>query len=165
MKKKISIKWVKIFLVTVCMNVEALPVNAGNEEVPLDNVISVDLNLIKKKADVIMIGKLVAEPLPYEVFTKDFYRIKSDGVIKGKLDKNSLLIVITQVDSSEGSSAKVELNKRYMLFLQKIDLSSEGLPEKFAAYCLVGNWKGIISLDKTATERRSIRRIEMIRER
>ncbi len=124
------------------------------------NMVSLDLNLIKEQADVIVTAHLVPVLPPYEVLGKDFFRIMSDDVIDGSLTTNSLLAVITNVDSSEGKAAEIETNVLYMLFLQEVDLSEEGLPDGLIAYSLVGNWKGIVSLDKNAMEQRAVRRLE-----
>ena len=49
---------------------------------------------------------------------------------------------------------------RYMLFLQKADLAAEGFPDTLVAHRLVGNWKGIFSLDPNAVETRAVYGIE-----
>lgn len=124
------------------------------------SMISLDLNIEKEKADVILTARLIPAPLPYEVLGKKFYQIVPDDIINGILAENSFLVVITNVLSSEGKPAEIETDVSYMLLLRKIDLSLEGLPDELTAYSLVGNWKGIISLDKNAVERRAVRKIE-----
>ena len=126
----------------------------------LHSMTFLDLNVAKENADVIVVSMLDHMPVPYEVLGKNFYRIRPDDVLKGSLATNSLLVIETNVDSSEGKPAMVEPAFRYMLFLQKINLGREGLPRKFVAYRLIGNWKGIVSLDKKAAERRAIRKIQ-----
>jgi hypothetical protein len=126
-----------------------------------NNMVYLDLNLVKKNTDVILVGRLVPVPPPYEVLGRDFYQIIAKTVINGGLMPNSLLVMTTNIDSSEGRPVKIELDMPYMLFLQKVDLASEGLPDRFVAYRLIGNWKGIVALDPTAHERRAIRRIEL----
>ena len=124
------------------------------------DMISLDLNRVKERADVIVTARLVPVAPPYEVLGKDFFRIVPHDVIDGGLATNSLLVIITNVDSSEGKAAEVETNVLYMLFLQRVDLSSEGLPNGVVAYTLVGNWRGIVALDKNAIERRAVRKLE-----
>lgn len=126
-----------------------------------DDVISLDLYLVKERADVIATARLVPVAPPYEVLGKDFFRIAPDDVVDGCLETNSMLVIITNVDSSDGKAAEVEPNLLYLLFLQRVDLSAEGLPNGVAAYTLVGNWKGIVALDKGAVERRAVRRLEI----
>lgn len=124
------------------------------------NMISLDLNLVMERSDAILTARLVPVPLPYEVLGKEFYQIMPDDVIDGSLDTNSLLVVITNVLSSEGKAAEIERDVLYMLFLRKVDLSADGLPSGLAAYYLVGNWKGVVPLDAIAVERRAVRRLE-----
>lgn len=124
------------------------------------DMVSLNLNLIRQQADTIVTAYLVYVPPPYEVLGKDFYRIMPDDAIDGSLATNSLLAIITNVDSWEGRAAEIETNVLYMLFLNEVDLSLDGLPEGLIAYSLVGNWKGIVSLDKNAVEQRAVRRLE-----
>ncbi|MCX5753122.1 MAG: hypothetical protein NTW97_05685, partial [Candidatus Krumholzibacteria bacterium] len=111
-------------------------------------------------ADVVLVGKLDSIPIPYEVLGKDFYAIKPDSVLNGFVGEGSVLVIEWNKASWEGSPALVQPSFSYMLFLRRIDLHSEGLPKELTAYCLVRNWKGIISLSKNASERRAVRHIQ-----
>jgi hypothetical protein len=120
-------------------------------------VFSVDLNELIEKADLVLTGTLVPAPLPYRVLDKKFYRIMPITPIAGGFVTNSVLFV--PLISDWGPPVKIESNMCYMLFLQKVDLLAEGLSKEINAYRLVEDWKGILSLDKAACERRSLRKI------
>lgn len=125
------------------------------------DVTSLDLNLVKECADVIVTARLVPVTPPYEVLGKDFFRIAPNDVLDGCLETNSMLVITINIDSSEGKAAEVEPNLLYLLFLQRVDLSAEGLSDGIIAYTLVDNWKGIVALNKRAVERRSVDRLEI----
>ena len=124
------------------------------------NVVDLNINTAIESADVILVGSLQPTASPYEVLGKNFYKIKPETILKGNFATNSLLFIVTNIDSSEGSPAKVEAGLPYMLFLQQVDITSEGFPKELVAYHLVRNWKGIISLDEKASEQRAIRNIK-----
>ena len=154
MKKKIEI--ILLGAAFIGATIGVVPIKGEG----LGDMLSLDLNLVKKQADVIVTARLIPVPPPYEVLGKDFFRIMPDDAIAGSLVTNSLLVVKKNVLSSEGTATEVQTNVLYMLFLQKNDLSLEGLPDTFVAYSLVGNWKGIVSLNKHAVEQRAVCRLE-----
>ena len=125
-----------------------------------DNMVNFNINTIKNRADVILIGKLESIPPPFETLRWDFYKISTSKTLKGPIVTNGLIVVESNVDSSEGSPPEIEQRPTYMLFLQDAS-KMPGLPARgFAYYRLVGNWKGILSLDKNAQEYRAVRNIE-----
>ena len=78
--------------------------------------------------------------------------------MKGNLPAQRLLVVDVNVLSSEGRLPSIELLP-YMLFLRKVELDKNAVLQNLVFYRLVGNWKGIISLDRTALECRAVDRI------
>jgi hypothetical protein len=130
--------------------------SAGQMESP----IFLNINNIKEHADLVLIGNLEPVAPPYEVLGKDFYKMSPREVLKGEVTENSLLVVITNVDSSEGRSPIIEPELTYMLFLQRMTLEDQAAPSGLVFSRLVGNWKGIISLDRKASETRSVNAIK-----
>lgn len=135
-----------------------------------NSILAMNLSAIKSQADLILIGNLEVIGQPNEMIDKktlyeslirgkQFYKINAVEILKGNLPKKCLLFVRRNVDSSEGSPPSVEAQIPYMLFLHEVKLDDENLSKDLVCYKLVGNWKGIISLDGTASERRSIDRI------
>jgi len=119
---------------------------------------------LMENSDVVLIGELASVPVPYEVLGKDFYRIIPDNVIIGSIEANSYLFIIYNVFSSYGRTPIIERSIRYMLFLKKQDLSTEGMPAGCSTYSLVESWKGSIPLDKAAEEKRGVTFIERYRD-
>ena len=135
----------------------------------MNNVVSLDINSVKNQADIILIGNLEIVVQPNEVIGKKrfyengilgniFYEIKAIEVLKGHLPAKSFLLVRTNVNSSEGKAPSVE-SLPYLLFLHKVELDKDAVLQDLVFYGLVGNWKGIISLDGTALECRAVDRI------
>lgn len=143
-----------LLLLTLCVWLSG-PILCG-EARDVDSPISLDINWLKSQADVILVGNLESVPPPYEVLGRIFYKIEPRGVLKGSLPTESRLLVRTDVDSYEGSTPSVERSVSYMLFLKQIKLEDKAAPTNLTYYCLVGNWKGIVSLDKNASERRAV---------
>ena len=115
---------------------------------------SIDINRQIENADAIIVARLVEAPLPYEVLGRDFYRFETVEVLAGNFERNSYLVLITNVYSTEGTPVKIEKDVRHLMFLKKKDLSKEGLPSTDIAYSLLRNWKGFLPLSPNSAERR-----------
>ena len=119
---------------------------------PLDSTI--------KRAEVILVGRLVSVPSPLNRTGVDFYRIVPDDVMYGNLATNSLFLIYQGARRTSGHVAKVQEKISYMLFLKK-DSSSPAAArlDGHVVYRLYYDWEGIIALDENAIERRSVRSI------
>ena len=126
----------------------------------LHNMTSIDINAVKNAADVILISKLEQMPPPYEVLGINYYRIIPEDILSGSLPENSLVVVETNIDTWKGKPPMIESAFRYLLFLKKIEISEDKLPLDYIGFELVGNWKGILSIDDNAAEQRAIQSIE-----
>lgn len=126
----------------------------------LQNMTSIDINIVKNSADVIIISKLEQIHPPYEVLGISYYKIIPEDILAGSLPENSLVVVETNIDTWKGSPPMVEPAFSYLLFLKQIELSEDVLPPNYSGFELVGNWKGIISIDNNAAEQRAIQSIE-----
>jgi len=134
----------------------------------MNNVVSLDINSVKNQADLVLIGNLELITQLDEVMKKNrfygkemtlkFYRIKAVEILKGNLPAKCFLVVRTNVLSSEGKNPSIE-SLPYLLFLQEVKIDDESFLEGLVFYRLVGNWKGIISLDRTALECRAVDRV------
>ena len=151
-----AIKSVVPFLL-IAGSLFGLPLYAGGEE--MNSVVAMNLNTVKNQADLILAGNLELAAPPYNVLGKDFYKIKALEVLKGRMSTNCFLVVWRRLLSSEGSAPSIEAQLPYMLFLQEVKLDDKFVPQDSVYYRLVGNWKGIISLDRTALECRAVDRI------
>ncbi len=155
-KRVMSMKWFILFQVCCyCLFNPFLNGATGQMNGP----IFLDINAIKDQADVVLVGTLKSVSPPFEVLGKNFYEINPQEVLKGKLIKEGLLVIVTNIDSIEGSTPIIEPDFRYMLFLQQTKLEEKKAPSNIVFYKLVGNWKGIISLNKEASERRAVQNI------
>ncbi len=122
-----------------------------------------DINRITKEADIILTGRLVPVPVSIEQmkYLRKVYSIVPNRIFKGQFTTNSLLDVkLRGLSTAEASVVRIEENVLYMLCLKRLDLSSTDIPDDLVIYRLVGNWQGIIALDKTARERRAVVSIE-----
>ncbi len=160
-----SLKLIVLFVAYGCVFWQC--VYAGDKEPR--SVMTMNLNAMEEKADLILIGNpeiitqpdaLIGKKRFYEngIRGETFYRIKGIEVLKGSLPAKSFLIVRKNVLSSEGRPPEIEALP-YLLFLQKVDLDKDTNFQNLAFYRLVDNWKGIIPIDETAVEQRSVDRI------
>ena len=116
-----------------------------------------NLNEVKEGATVVLFGTVESASAPFEVLGKSFYRIHPESVLKGRFDTNGFLVVVTAVDSSEGIPPAFEPRIPYALFLRETKLQESDAPTNVRCYALVGNWKGVVALDKRAAEVRAVR--------
>lgn len=114
---------------------------------------------VEKSAEVVLIAKIDIVKAPYDVLGKEFYTMKPVKLLKGEITENDLLVIITNIDSTEGIPPSIESKFSYMLFLKQVVNKNDYAKTGLKYYKLVGNWKGIISLDRGASERRSVEAI------
>lgn len=161
-------RWVIVSFLLVAYSCLCGPTLYGGTR-EMNNVVSLDMKSVKNQADLVLFGNLEIVAQPNEVIGKKrfyengilgntFYKINAVEILKGHLPANSFLIVRTNVNSSEGKAPSVE-SLPYLLFLQKVELDKDAALQNLVFYRLVGNWKGIISLDRTASECRAVDRI------
>jgi len=147
----------RIFLQAICVIiVSSWYVTEAFGGCPITSIVYWCADDVEKNADLVMTAKLKAVKAPYEVLGKKFYTIETEDLLKGEITKNSLLVTDTVSDSSEGPAPTIESAVSYVLFLKQIENSKTGIND----YKLVDNWKGIISLDRSASEKRSVKAIE-----
>jgi len=162
-----SFKSVVLFPLIAGSCLFGLTLYAGGGE--MNSIVAMNLNAIKDQADLILIGNLEVVDQPNEMIEKKilyesrirgkkFYTIKAVEILKGNLPAQCLLVVDVNVLSSEGCPPSIELLP-YMLFLKEVKLDDKAVPQNLVFYRLAGNWKGIISLDRTALECRAVNSI------
>jgi hypothetical protein len=161
--KKHRSKELKILAVMLIMSFGIHLMVSRAQQAGKRNFFYLDINKIKKDADVVVTGRLNYLPvlLPDDrmAYLGKLYHAMPDGVIKGQLPTNNI-VGITRVLSSEGKPAQIESDKRFLLFLKEFDSTSKDVSDGPVVYRLVGNWQGIVALDKTAKERRAVISIE-----
>jgi hypothetical protein len=149
---------IMIGLVQAVFGIQALPSNAQ----VVRNRLVLDVNYIKNNAEVVVVGQLIAAPmsLHQKIDGNMLYEIVQHSFVKGKVSTNSVIAIMTRISSSDGAPARVEERKEYMFFLEKGDMGASEYYDDLVVYRLVGNWQGIVALDKTARERRAVISIE-----
>ena len=153
-------KEMKVYSIILIGLVSAFGVSVFGDNIRKGGVLHIDIGQMSSKADLVLIGNLEAISPPYEVLGKVFYEIAATNVLKGVMPTNSLLVIHSNIDSSEGSNPVVESNIHYLLFLEEVKLGDQSAPQNIAYYQVIRTWKGIIPLEKHARERRPFMFVE-----
>lgn len=155
--QKTSVKATNVLLCIFCCCILSLLSVSGVAGQMNNNPFILDINSVKDNADLVLVGSLELIYPPFEILGKDFYKIHSNEILKGKLFVNSLIVITRNVSSYEGIAPTVEPDSKYMLFLKRTELKEN--VSKLVLYQLTGNWKGIISADSKASEKRAVQNI------
>jgi hypothetical protein len=153
-------KGMKIYTIILLGLVSSFGVSVLGDNIRHGGVLHIDIGQMGSKADLVLIGNLEAISPPYETLKIVFYKITATKVLKGIMPTNSLLVIYSTINSSEGSNPIIESHIPYLLFLEEVNLGDQSVPQNIDFYQVIRTWKGIIPLEKYAKERRPFMFIE-----